>query len=167
MLETVAPGAFGDEILCRLSVGALMVLLTSVLVLRIRRRIKSMGAPADEGWHRNELSRRKQTLEVRHKSQLSHISHTSICLRLVWQELLLLIKDYGPARGIVRRAVEQLHAQALHATEEDMRILAHFLVNTDVRVGVRDSCTAVPSISPRFTGYGQRGQGAGCAHIGQ
>ena len=53
----------------------------------------------------------------------------------MWQELLLLIKDYGPARGIVRRAVEQLHAQALHATEEDMRILAHFLVNTDVRVG--------------------------------
>ena len=79
MLETVAPGAFGDEFLCRLSVGALMVLLTSVLVLRIRRRIKSMGAPADEGWHRNELSRRKQTLEARHKMTVNSPStHLSV-----------------------------------------------------------------------------------------
>ena len=79
MLETVAPDAFGDEILCRLSVGALMMLSTLVLVLRIRRRIKRMDEPADEGWHRNELSRRKQTLEVRHKMTVNSPSaHLSV-----------------------------------------------------------------------------------------
>jgi hypothetical protein len=42
-----------------------MVLLAPVLLRRIRRGGHGVDVPADEDWRRSELSRRKQTLEVR------------------------------------------------------------------------------------------------------